>query len=83
VPFDHFTAQVRGYRPYLGANVVWVDGHAKFASDDALGAGTSYGTSTYTTGGATINGVTNVSSPGAAPVGYVWDLDGTLNDLAL
>jgi len=83
VPYDHFTANMRGFRPYGGANVVWVDGHAKFQSDDLLAAGTNYGTSTYQNGGATINGVTNNSSPGAAPSNYLWSLDGTLNDLAL
>jgi len=83
VPYDHFATQMRGYRPYGGANVVWVDGHAKFQSDDILGAGTNYGSSTYTNGGTTINGVTNNVAPGNAPSNYLWTLDGTLNDLAL
>ena len=82
-PFDHFTTQARAFRPYGGANVVWVDGHAKYASDDYLAVGTSYGASSYTTGGATINGVTNNAAPGSAPSNYLWSLDGTLGDLAL
>ncbi|MDR3692569.1 MAG: prepilin-type N-terminal cleavage/methylation domain-containing protein [Fimbriimonas sp.] len=82
-PYDHFTAQMRGYRPYGGANVTWVDGHSKYLKDDALAAGTNYGVSSYTSGGATINGVTNNSAPGAAPTNYLWTLDGSLNDLAL
>lgn len=83
VPYDHFTTQARAFRPYGGANVVWVDGHAKFTSDDYLASGTNYGSSSYLTGGATINGVTNIASPGNAPTNYYWALDGTLGDLAL
>jgi len=82
-PYDHFATQVRGYRPYGGANIVWVDGHAKYMSDDSLSIGTNYSTSTYTSGGTTINGVTNNSNPGPEPTGYLWSLDGTLTDLAL
>ena len=83
VPYDHYTTEMRGYRPYGGANVAWVDGHAKFMTDDALGAGTSYGSSSYLGTPTTINGVTNIASPGPAPSNYLWSLDGTLNDLAL
>ena len=82
-PYDHYTTQARAYRPYSGANVAWVDGHAKFITDDALAAGTSYGTSSYLGSPTNINGVTNISNPGAAPSNYLWSLTGSLNDLAL
>ena len=64
-----------GKDPYNGGNVVWVDGHAKFAKADALAKGTDYGSATYNNAneGATI---TNISE-------YLWDLDGTTNDLTL
>jgi len=81
--FEHYTTEMRGYKPYNGANVNWTDGHAKFMSDDLLGSQTSYGTSSYLGTPTTINGVTNNASPGNAPNGYLWDLDGTLGDLAL
>jgi len=83
VPYDHFTSQMRGFRPYGGANVAWVDGHSKFSSDDYLAAGTNYGVSNYASGGTTINGVTNNAAPGQAPTNYLWTLNGSLDDLAL
>jgi prepilin-type N-terminal cleavage/methylation domain-containing protein/prepilin-type processing-associated H-X9-DG protein len=60
---------------YGGANVVWVDGHAKFMSDSALAAGTDYGSATYNNAsdGAVVTDLTK----------YYWTLDGTLNDLSL
>jgi len=60
---------------YGGANVAWVDGHAKFMKDSALAAGTDYDSATYTNAnhGAVITDVTK----------YYWTLDGTLNDLSL
>ena len=77
------TASTRAVKPYGGANVVWVDGHAKFTNDSALAAGTNYGAAKVTDAGsgAAIDGVTNLSAPGAAPTNYLWSLDGTLNDL--
>lgn len=64
-----------GKKPYDGGNVVWVDGHAKYAKADALAAGTDYGTAVYTNGseGATINDWSK----------YLWSLDGTASDLQL
>jgi prepilin-type N-terminal cleavage/methylation domain-containing protein/prepilin-type processing-associated H-X9-DG protein len=77
------TASTRAVKPYSGANVVWVDGHAKFMNDSALAAGTNYGSadSNNSATGASINGVTNLTAPGSAPTNYLWSLDGTLNDL--
>lgn len=77
------TASARAYKPYGGALVVWVDGHAKFTNDSALAAGTNFGSASYNgpASGASISGVTNMTHPGAAPANYLWDLDGTLNDL--
>jgi prepilin-type N-terminal cleavage/methylation domain-containing protein/prepilin-type processing-associated H-X9-DG protein len=78
-----YTASTRAVHPYSGANVVWVDGHAKYYNDSALAAGTNYSVvdSGNAATGASINGVTNMTSPGAAPTTYLWTLDGTLNDL--
>lgn len=69
------TSSTRAVKPYGGANVVFVDGHAKFTNDGALAAGTDYGTAVYSNGaeGASI---TDISK-------YMWSLDGTLNDLSL
>jgi prepilin-type N-terminal cleavage/methylation domain-containing protein len=77
------TSSTRAVKPYGGALTVFTDGHAKFVNDGALAAGTDYGSAVYTNSnsGAMINGVTNLTSPGAAPSNYLWDLDGTLNDL--
>jgi prepilin-type N-terminal cleavage/methylation domain-containing protein/prepilin-type processing-associated H-X9-DG protein len=78
-----YAASTRAVKPYGGANVCWVDGHAKFTNDSALAAGTTYSTADVTNSatGASINGVTNLTAPGAAPSNYLWTLDGTLNDL--
>jgi len=75
------TASTRAWKTYNGANVVWVDGHAKFGSDSYLAQGTDYGTAVYSNSnsGAMINGST--SKGGTAPSNYLWSLDGTLNDL--
>ncbi|HWD39158.1 MAG TPA: prepilin-type N-terminal cleavage/methylation domain-containing protein [Fimbriimonas sp.] len=73
-PQGHFTSTTRAWTPYSGANIVWVDGHAKFMSDSAVAAGTDYGTA-----GATSNG-----GLGATIVDfkkYLWSLDETSNDL--
>jgi len=60
------TADVRALSPYNGAKVGWVDGHAKNITADALAAGTTYGSSSNTTGatcsagtatGAVVNGL--------------------------
>jgi len=74
----HFTSSVRAVAPYGGANVVWVDGHAKFGTDGYLATGTDYGTSSSSSAslGATILNQAN-------PTTYLWTLDGTLNDLNL
>jgi len=45
-PVGEITADVRTQSPYQGANVGWVDGHAKYATADALAAGTDFGSST-------------------------------------
>jgi prepilin-type N-terminal cleavage/methylation domain-containing protein/prepilin-type processing-associated H-X9-DG protein len=74
----HVTASARAWRPYGGANVVWVDGHAKYGTDGYLATGTDYGTASYNnaTSGAQILNQAN-------PNTYLWTLDGTLNDLQL
>ncbi|MDR3689492.1 MAG: prepilin-type N-terminal cleavage/methylation domain-containing protein [Fimbriimonas sp.] len=81
--YGKWTGSVRAVKPYNGANVCWVDGHAKYMNDSALAAGTNYGSVdvTNSAAGASINGVTNLKAPGAAPSNYLWSLDGTLNDL--
>jgi len=68
------TSSTRAVKPYGGANVVWVDGHAKFVTDGYLAQGTDYGTATYSNSndGAQILDATK----------YKWTLDGTLNDLS-
>jgi prepilin-type N-terminal cleavage/methylation domain-containing protein/prepilin-type processing-associated H-X9-DG protein len=69
------TSDIRVLKPYQGANVAWVDGHAKLMNDGALAAGTDYGTASY-----------NNSNSGAQVVNvanYLWTLDGTLTDLSL
>lgn len=69
------TSSTRAVKPYGGANVVWVDGHAKFGSDGYLATGTDYSTATY-----------NGSGQGAHIINlntYLWSLDGTTNDLGL
>jgi prepilin-type N-terminal cleavage/methylation domain-containing protein/prepilin-type processing-associated H-X9-DG protein len=69
------TSSTRTITYLQGANVGWLDGHAKYMKDTNLAAGTNYGSASYTSsyGGAAI---TNVSA-------YLWSLDGTLNDLSL
>jgi len=42
------TSNIRVLNPYQGANVLWVDGHAKSATDGALAVGTDYGTAAGT-----------------------------------
>jgi len=68
------TASVR-IATYNGANVAWVDGHAKFMTDSGLAAGTDYGSASYNNGNEGAQ-VTDLSK-------YLWSLDGTLNDLSL
>jgi prepilin-type N-terminal cleavage/methylation domain-containing protein/prepilin-type processing-associated H-X9-DG protein len=67
------TADVRALNPYNGANVLWVDGHAKSQTAGALAAGTDFGTATYTNAnyGAIITDFTK----------YLWSLDETTNSL--
>jgi prepilin-type N-terminal cleavage/methylation domain-containing protein/prepilin-type processing-associated H-X9-DG protein len=71
---SHVTSSSRAWNTYNGANVVWVDGHAKFGTDGYLASGTDYGTASIgnAASGATILNVNN----------YLWTLDGTLNDLS-
>ncbi|MBI1333070.1 MAG: prepilin-type N-terminal cleavage/methylation domain-containing protein [Armatimonadetes bacterium] len=66
----HVTASTRT-AIYDGAIVGFVDGHAKFMKDGALAAGTDFGTATGDN--AVVTDITK----------YLWDLDGTLNDLSL
>jgi len=77
------TANDRALKPYGGSLVVWVDGHAKFTNTSALAGDTDFTTATYNNGnaGATILGVS--LSQTTAPSTYLWDLDGTINDLLL
>jgi prepilin-type N-terminal cleavage/methylation domain-containing protein/prepilin-type processing-associated H-X9-DG protein len=91
-PIGEVTADVRTLQPYPGANVGWVDGHAKYATADALAAGTDFATSTptdpkgvvfgYDTG-SVVNGLSGGKSAlgVAAPNNYLWSLDGTLSDI--
>lgn len=69
------TSSVRTITYLQGANVGWVDGHAKYMKDGALAAGTNYGNASTTSTGLGAS-VTNLSA-------YLWSLDGTLNDLNL
>ena len=66
----HATASTR-VKIYDGAIVGFVDGHAKFLKDAALAAGTNFGTAA--SDAAVVNDLSK----------YLWDLDGTLNDLSL
>jgi prepilin-type N-terminal cleavage/methylation domain-containing protein/prepilin-type processing-associated H-X9-DG protein len=68
------TSDVRVLNPYNGANVAFVDGHAKNLNDGALAAGTDYGTAVYNNAnsGAQILDLTK----------YLWSLDGTTADLS-
>jgi len=69
------TSSVRVKTYNESALVGWLDGHAKAMKDGALAAGTDYSTAVYNNAsdGAQI---TDVSK-------YLWDLDGTINDLSL
>jgi len=83
-----FTSNVRAIKPYGGALNVFVDGHAKFTNTSADAAGTDYATASYNNSnlGATILGITGNYGAGictqcSTPSNYLWDLDGTVNDL--
>jgi prepilin-type N-terminal cleavage/methylation domain-containing protein/prepilin-type processing-associated H-X9-DG protein len=87
-PIGPFTSNVRAVTPYGGSNIVFVDGHAKFMNTGATAAGTDYGSATYTNSnqGAIIQGITGNYGSGictqcSTPSNYIWDLDGTVNDL--
>jgi len=73
-PVGEITGITRALNPYQGANVGWVDGHAKSMTADALAAGTDFGNSTTTSGfsgfGSQITDITK----------YLWTLDGTTKD---
>jgi len=71
---SHITASARAWNTYRGANVVWVDGHAKFGTDGYLASGTDYGTASYANSNSGAK-ITNLNT-------YLWSLDGTLNDLS-
>jgi len=73
-PAGHYTSTTRAYSPYRGANVVWVDGHAKYMTDGGLAAGTDYGNATAASNGGLGAIITDFSK-------YLWSLDGTTNDL--
>jgi prepilin-type N-terminal cleavage/methylation domain-containing protein len=83
------TSNVRAYKPYGGATLSFVDGHAKFTNTNAAAAGTDFGTATYTNAnlGAIILGLSGATSGSGSctqcntPSTYIWDLDGTVNDL--
>jgi len=77
------TSSVRATKPYGGALVVWVDGHAKYMNDGAMAAGTDYGTATYSNGNAGAQILGTSATQTTAPTSYLWDLDGTINDLLL
>jgi prepilin-type N-terminal cleavage/methylation domain-containing protein len=88
VAIGPYSSNVRAIKPYGGAEMVFVDGHAKFESTDAAAGGTDYATAAYNNanGGAIINGITGSYGAGictqcATPTNYLWDLDGTVNDL--
>jgi len=69
------TSSTRTITYNQGANVGWLDGHAKYMKDGALAGGTDYGNAVYSNGnaGAAITDITK----------YLWTLDGTTNDLGL
>jgi prepilin-type N-terminal cleavage/methylation domain-containing protein/prepilin-type processing-associated H-X9-DG protein len=68
------TGSTRALKPYTGANVGWVDGHAKNTAAGALAAGTDFGTSSSTSGYAGFGSViTDITK-------YLWTLDGTTKD---
>jgi len=60
------TAEI-AYRNGQGTNVAWLDGHAKYATIDALAAGTDYATQTNPTA----TKITDITK-------YVWSFDGTI-----
>ena len=68
------TGATRALSPYQGANVGWVDGHAKNMTAGALAAGTDFGSSSSTSGYAGFGSViTDITK-------YLWTLDGTTTD---
>ncbi len=87
-PIGPYTSNVRAIQPYGGGLVCFVDGHAKFQNTGTMSAGTDYSTATYnnSNGGAIILGITGNYGGGICtqcntPSNYIWDLDGTVNDL--
>ncbi|HEY3782958.1 MAG TPA: prepilin-type N-terminal cleavage/methylation domain-containing protein [Fimbriimonadaceae bacterium] len=73
-PVGEITGITRALNPYNGANVGWVDGHAKSMTADALAAGTDFGSSTTASGYAGFGSViTDITK-------YLWTLDGTTRD---
>jgi len=73
-PVGEITGITRALNPYQGANVGWVDGHAKSMTADGLAAGTDFGTSGTATGYAGFGSViTDITK-------YLWTLDGTTKD---
>jgi len=88
LPVGPYTSNVRALKTYSGGLCVFVDGHSKFMNTGAMSAGTDYATATYTNGnqGAIILGITGSYGAGICtqcntPSTYIWDLDGTVNDL--
>jgi len=87
-PVGPYSSNVRAIKPYGGGLVAFVDGHAKFQNTGAMSAGTDYATAVYTNSnqGAIIQGITGNYGAGICtqcntPSNYIWDLDGTVNDL--
>jgi prepilin-type N-terminal cleavage/methylation domain-containing protein/prepilin-type processing-associated H-X9-DG protein len=73
-PTGHYTSTSRASKPYGGANLAWVDGHAKFFNESAAAAGTDYSSSSAASHGGYGAIITDFSK-------YLWSLDGTKNDL--
>lgn len=87
-PVGAFTANVRAIKPYGGGTVSFVDGHAKFQNTNTMAGGTDYSTASIanSNGGAIILGIAGNYGAGTCtqcntPSNYIWDLDGTVNDL--
>jgi len=75
-PGGHYTSTADFQSYNHGANVTWVDGHAKYTTDGAITAGTDYGSSTSASNGGYGARIVDITK-------YLWSLDGTTNDLTL
>jgi len=72
------TGDTRALKPYTGSTNVFVDGHAKAMTADALAAGTDYGTANSTSHH---DAYGNAGSIVTDLTKYLWSLDGTLTDV--